>query len=185
MDKYHFTYQTTNLVNGKIYIGVHSTHKIEDGYLGSGKFLKLSIKKYGKDKFQRIILNFFDTADAAYEEESYLVSTEFVSESRTYNATTGGEGGHKGGNGGEWTETRRRKCSEWMTGRNNGQWRGFWVTPLGMFTSSREAAEVNKISKSTLISRCKGFVYQYPKNKPRYKQKVEVEGFSFIENCGS
>ena len=31
---YNFTYLTTNLINGKMYYGVHSTKNINDGYMG-------------------------------------------------------------------------------------------------------------------------------------------------------
>ena len=40
-------YQTTNLINNKIYIGKHQTSDLDDGYLGSGKLLLQAIKKYG------------------------------------------------------------------------------------------------------------------------------------------
>ena len=49
--KYHFLYKTTNLINGKYYYGMHSTYKLNDGYLGSGKILRYSIRKYGKENF--------------------------------------------------------------------------------------------------------------------------------------
>jgi hypothetical protein len=44
----YFIYKTTNLLNGKYYIGMHVTNQIDDGYLGSGKYLNNAIKKYGK-----------------------------------------------------------------------------------------------------------------------------------------
>jgi hypothetical protein len=39
--KYHIIYKTTNLINGKIYVGMHSTDNLNDGYLGSGWILNL------------------------------------------------------------------------------------------------------------------------------------------------
>jgi group I intron endonuclease len=47
-------YKTTNLVNNKIYVGLDS--KNNPNYLGSGVKIKLAIKKYGKDKFKKEIL---------------------------------------------------------------------------------------------------------------------------------
>ena len=59
--KYHFIYKTTNLINGKYYIGMHSTNKLNDGYLGSGKKLRRSINKYGVENFKCEILEFLTT----------------------------------------------------------------------------------------------------------------------------
>ena len=40
-------YKTTNLVNGKSYVGMDS--KNDPNYLGSGKLLKRAVKKYGRE----------------------------------------------------------------------------------------------------------------------------------------
>lgn len=46
----YYVYRTTNLVNGKTYIGQHKSKDVmNDLYLGSGKLLKMSIEKYGKE----------------------------------------------------------------------------------------------------------------------------------------
>lgn len=47
-------YLTTNQINGKIYIGQTVIDK--KSYIGSGKAIKLAIKKYGKCNFNKIIL---------------------------------------------------------------------------------------------------------------------------------
>lgn len=49
----HTVYKTTNLINGKIYIGVHKQTCEKDWYLGSGKTLHNAIKKYGRGCFAK------------------------------------------------------------------------------------------------------------------------------------
>ena len=74
MKKYNFLYKTTNLVNGKIYIGVHTTNKLNDGYLGSGTNFKKAVKEFGRMNFKREILEFFETAEEAFNREKELVT---------------------------------------------------------------------------------------------------------------
>lgn len=65
-------YKTTNLVNGKIYVGQHYT-SADDGYLGSGNILIQSIKKYGKENFIREILEHCNL-DNVNEREIYWIT---------------------------------------------------------------------------------------------------------------
>ena len=53
---YGYIYETTNLINGKKYIGKHKSNKFDTWYLGSGIVLKKAIKKYGRENFQTIII---------------------------------------------------------------------------------------------------------------------------------
>lgn len=48
---YGYIYKTTNLVNGKIYIGQHKSNKFDPKYKGSGVHFKNAIKKYGETNF--------------------------------------------------------------------------------------------------------------------------------------
>lgn len=51
---YGIIYKTTNLVNGKIYIGQHRCDTDEfDGYLGSGSEILKAIDEFGKENFKR------------------------------------------------------------------------------------------------------------------------------------
>jgi len=90
--KYHYVYQTKNLVNGKTYIGVHSTNNLNDEYIGSGSALRKAIKKYGKENFSCVIMAHFDTMAEAYEEERYLVNKDWISKEENYNISIGGMG---------------------------------------------------------------------------------------------
>lgn len=85
-------YQTTNLVNDKIYVGVHKTENAHDSYMGSGPLILKAIDKYGIDNFKKDILFIFETKDDAYAKESELVDSQFISRSDTYNLTLGGYG---------------------------------------------------------------------------------------------
>lgn len=92
-NKLHFVYKITNDINGKIYIGVHSTDDINDGYLGKGTLIQKAVKKYGKSNFKKEILEFFKDRTSAFDKERELVTREFVSLTTNYNLKTGGEGG--------------------------------------------------------------------------------------------
>lgn len=91
--KYHIVYQTTNIVNGKLYIGCHSTDIIEDNYIGSGFLLKRAISMYGLDKFVRTVLFIFKTPDEMFAKEKELVNEEFIKRPDVYNIMLGGNGG--------------------------------------------------------------------------------------------
>lgn len=90
--KYHIIYKTTNLINGKIYVGMHSTDNLNDGYLGSGWILKQAIKKYSKENFKREVLLVLPSRKEAREVEALLVDTVFISRQNTYNLQEGGMG---------------------------------------------------------------------------------------------
>jgi len=83
-------YQTTNNVNNKIYIGVHSGN--DPSYLGSGKLLKQAIRKYGKAAFTRTVLYEFDTIEQAFAKEAEIVNENFIARDDVYNIMPGGKG---------------------------------------------------------------------------------------------
>lgn len=89
---YHIVYLTTNLVNQKIYVGVHSTYNLDDGYLGSGNRIKYAIKKYGKENFRRDILYYCLTFDESLDLEEMIVDDVFLQRDDTYNLGRGGRG---------------------------------------------------------------------------------------------
>lgn len=93
MSYFHTIYKTTNLVNGKIYIGKHQTDNLDDNYLGSGKYLSRAIAKYGRENFKKEILFIFDNEIEMNAKEKEIVSEAFISSSSNYNARVGGEGG--------------------------------------------------------------------------------------------
>ena len=89
----HYLYQITNLVNNKIYVGVHITNNLNDGYMGSGKVIKRAIEKYGIDNFRKDILEYFENAESMYAREKEIVTNDFLLREDVYNLRRGGNGG--------------------------------------------------------------------------------------------
>lgn len=87
---YHIVYLTTNLVNQKIYIGIHSTYNLNDGYLGSGIALTQATRKYGVRNFKTQILYYCMSRLDALELESMIVDSQFINRLDTYNISIGG-----------------------------------------------------------------------------------------------
>lgn len=92
---YFYIYQTTNTINGNIYVGKHKSvkHPLENGYYGSGKLIKAAIAKYGKHNFIKEVLHWCNTLDEMAVLEESIVTSEFVQRSDTYNLHKGGKGG--------------------------------------------------------------------------------------------
>lgn len=111
---YHIVYQTTNLINGKIYVGKHSTENLNDGYLGSGLALEAAIKKYGRNNFKQVPLMLCETEDQAYRCEEAIVTQEFVRREDTYNEVIGGAGWKLGRLA---TEETKAKLSKMRAGK--------------------------------------------------------------------
>jgi group I intron endonuclease len=87
----HIIYQTTNLINKKIYIGYHyQASDTTDNYLGSGSTLLKAITKYGKENFIRETLFVFEDELSALEKEREIVNEQFLSRPDVYNLTLGG-----------------------------------------------------------------------------------------------
>lgn len=91
MKKYHIIYKLTNTVNGLVYIGQHSTNKLNDGYMGSGLKIREAIRKYGKHQFRKEILALCDTKEELDELEIFFISI-YNSTQNGYNIAKGGRG---------------------------------------------------------------------------------------------
>jgi len=85
-------YKTTNLINGKFYIG--KDIKNNPNYYGSGVILKKAIKKYGKNNFIKEIIEVCNNAEELANREIYWISKLNAHNKKiAYNIGIGGFGG--------------------------------------------------------------------------------------------
>jgi len=110
-------YKTTNLINGKIYVGKDEFNNPK--YLGSGYKLKPAIAKYGEENFKKEILEICKDKKQLSEREVYWIyNLNALDPKIGYNIAEGGEGGntYAGKTENEMKEIRK-KISEAGKGR--------------------------------------------------------------------
>lgn len=88
---YGFIYITTNLINGKRYLGQKKFDRKWQEYLGSGSVFKSAVDKYGKENFSRNIIHVCYSADELNVIEYELsVLFDVVKSPNWYNLVYGG-----------------------------------------------------------------------------------------------
>lgn len=161
-------YKTTNLVNGKFYIG--KDEKNNPKYLGSGKILKLSIKKYGLENFKKEIIEFCNSRKELNKQEKYWI--------QTLSATTLGYNIAEGGTGGK---TKFNTTPVFQFEKNGSL--------IKKWNSAIEAAKELKLDDSAIIKVCKGklfscggWVWSYDNVIKEYKDPRTIEILQYDKN---
>lgn len=86
----YVTYKITNEITQKFYYGSHKTDNINDDYWGSGRLIKESIKKYGKEAHKKEIIGIFETRKESIDLEHKLIKESKLN-SQLLNRSTGGQ----------------------------------------------------------------------------------------------
>lgn len=206
MKKYYFIYKTTNNINNRFYIGAHGTNNLNDGYIGSGRNLKLAINKHGKDKFKFEILEYLDDYKSLMKREREIVNEEFLSNRIVYNSEVGGAGGkiwsnelklkmsnskkgHVPWNHGLTRETDERvnklsiKSGLSLRGRFSGEKNPMFGVYVGSLMSKEDNEQrINKISRS---NKGKTRTEEHKKNYSKYASKRFwiVNKFNNLKHC--
>lgn len=117
---YGYIYKTTNLINGKIYIGQKKGSEFYPQYKGSGKLIRKAIEKYGWENFSIEMLCPCFSKEELDAEEVLLISY-FNSQDKSvgYNITKGGERGPGGPRflGHKHTEESKELISKKLLGK--------------------------------------------------------------------
>lgn len=111
-----YIYKTTNLINGKIYVGKHKGAFTEK-YLGSGVHLKRAVKIYGKECFSvELVDTAVDCAHLNLLEIFWIYYYRATDKEIGYNISQGGDGGSI--RKGPHSEETRKLMSQIAKGKN-------------------------------------------------------------------
>ena len=95
---YGYIYKTTNLINGKIYVGKRQKSTFDKYYYGSGIKLVKALLKYGKENFSREILEWCSSLEELNQKEKYWIKyLDAKNPLIGYNISDGGDGCSTGG----------------------------------------------------------------------------------------
>ncbi|MBO7212369.1 MAG: hypothetical protein J6V44_15385 [Methanobrevibacter sp.] len=128
---YGYIYMTTNLIDGRKYIGQKKSDKfLHEKYLGSGKILKQAIEAYGKENFKVELLCECESKEELDEMEIYYIKFYYAQTSRKYyNICKGGQAGPGGPRFKDHhhTEETKQKMSESRKGEKNSNYGNRWT----------------------------------------------------------
>ena len=169
----HYIYITTCKITKRYYIGIHSTSNINDGYLGSGKILRNSIRKYGKENHIKEILEFFPNREDCEKNETLLIN-EKIGDNFCINLTSGGKGFRM-----NHTEETKIKISNTLSnktyvqihGENNAELEREKRKKGALIQWKNTDVEIRKIISNKISNTLKEYFKKNPKSKLLKKHK--------------
>lgn len=182
---FYYLYQIQNKLNGMIYIGVHKTKNLDDGYMGSGSYLKNAKLKHGIENFEKTILQYFDCDEEMLLAEAALVTDEFLSREGVYNLI-------KGGLRCAWDEINSKRLNIYGL---NGQ-SGYGLENLCNQPGTPKLIDVliskgtwedykNKISDSILKLYANGYINPFQNRKHSQETKLQIGKANSITQAGN
>ncbi len=165
---YHTIYKITNILNDKIYIGKHSTENLDDSYMGSGSYIRRSIKKYGVENFKKEILFIFDSSEEAYKKEIEIVNEDFVLRTDTYNIITGGDSFEAINSNEELRKEKNKRAAVSMNRIN-------WTNPEFIKRNHDRMSEQNKRLFNEGILKAPDWTGRKHKDETKIKQSISAK----------
>ena len=132
---------------------MHSTDNLEDGYVGSGKRLGYSIRKYGLENHKFEILEFLPSREELKKREAEVVKEEMLKHPLCMNLKFGGEGGwdHLNGNNRNKEHQSKASVNGWKTKQNDLEFMEKFSTLHS--TKMKECHENGKITPPSWIGK--------------------------------
>lgn len=169
MKKIGYVYLTTNLVNGKQYVGQHLHDGFDSNYKGSGTYIKRAFEKYGWDNFDCKVICWCSTQIQLNEAEDNYIKLFDTMVPNGYNLKGGG------GAKGRYSKETRKKISEALKGKKASEktckklsevFKGHKVSE----ETRKKISQANKGKRHTKESKQK--ISEGHKNHPKLSRKV-------------
>ena len=167
-----YIYEIRNLVNNKTYIGQRKCpigkEPETDSYFGSGLLLKLSIKKYGKENFEKVILykniQLKETVNAM---ERFAIEKARKLGKAEYNIADGGDGGQGYRKGAHLSDEVKNKIREGNKGKKVSIETKMKMSDAAKQRKGRTYSDETKIkiSESEKLSKMNKFYIPWNKGK--------------------
>jgi hypothetical protein len=140
---------------------MHSTDKLNDGYLGSGNRLRLAIRKHGKENFKREILEFCNSRSELINKEIEVVNLNEIAKIECMNLCVGGNGGL----------ATAKHTTEWLNEK--------WKDPKYREKRSEEASKRMKNNHELGKMRYNTFTGKKHTEETKQKMSVSSKGMGF------
>ena len=174
---YGYVYKTTNLINNKIYIGLH-LGVFTPKYLGSGKILRDAVNKYGAENFKVELVAYApDRASLNKLEISHIALIKKQLATGTYYNITDGGDGWSGPQTKDHIEKRKRSREA------NAKERGYWYTEEQLkkmhFLGRGKGRKMPKefCEKQRLLSSMKVWICNTNLNQEKFLNKEEAQEY--------
>lgn len=148
----NFVYITTNLINGKQYIG--STIGHDKNYIGGGTYFNKAVKKYGKNNFKQDVLQECETIEQARLLEAFYINKFNTLKPSGYNILKDGGMGLSDSWGNHTNETKQ-KISKKMKGKKLSK------EHIKILSEKRMGKKISEKTKQKISDSLKGRILTY------------------------
>lgn len=167
-EPYGYIYITTNIANHKKYVGKHAKSYFDPNYVGSGRELKLAIKKYGKHNFICEPIQWASDCDELNQFEYWWTTfLRAVQNKQYYNEVEGGKGFGSGKDhpmyGKHYSEEYCKNLSKIRMGKSSGM--------KGKKASEETRRKQSEVRKGMLSGSKNGMYGRKGKLNPNYNGK--------------
>ena len=175
--RYGYIYMSTNIINGRKYIGKHKSEIFEEWYKGSGTKIMEDFQTMGRQNFRAELLEWCYSLEELNEREKFWIN--YYNARNDYNFYNVYDGGDNGRLGYKTTPEFKQHMSKIKLETNARKGIAFWVnngTEEHLLVES-EYNDLLKKDSSYVIGRLPDMIYMYRDNDTIKIHKSEMDKY--------